>query len=535
MCHKPCYKSCKKCLGSGDSTINNCLSCNENGGYFHYEDIYSINCYNRDEVPEDYYLYDDTYTATETQQSRYWKKCHYICGSCTGGSRTDCSKCSSGYYPKCEEMTLTEFECYNTLPENNYFLNEEKNCYQLCDVSCETCDKEGTSEYSNCLSCKTDIILFNRNCYKHCPLTHYELDHKKCVDKCPEYTKFEYTIISPGEYYNQCYNCKDKGKCIYLGSQDVSYFLLNDCIECNAIDQTFISNTDYNILDDCYELCATCSQRGTITQMNCLTCFHAEHCLVEDLNNCVVKGSNVDYYYMNEEVDGSCTYKKCYSSCLSCNGDGDADNNNCIYCAEGYQPDPQTDGNCVKICDYYWYIDETTQKYTCTTGASCPRQKSYLAELTKECVSDCIYAYSSSTAALYKFGKICVLKCPENTMIDNLLYACYSLDNSKEVFSHVQNYISYSSLTPPNLLIYSNDKTKYFHLFNTTSQSLSLYRESAKGVGTSLMDYSYCIATLRRQLGYSRNEIFYIGIMDVIREDTSAPQFEYTIHDHLGT
>ena len=345
---------------------------------------------------------------------------------------------------------------------------------------------------------------------------------------------FIYTQISVNEFYNQCYNCKDMGKCIYIGNQKVSGYLLNDCINCTAIPKTFISNTDYNILDDCFELCNTCEQRGTLTQMNCLTCFHEEHCLVDDLNNCVARGTSVDYYYMNPEPDGSCTYKKCYYTCLSCNGEGNSENNNCINCAEGYQPDPQYEGNCVKVCDYYWYIDPTSQKYTCTEGASCPRQLPYLAELTKECLSDCIYAYNFETTALYKYQKTCVIKCPENTMKDNLLYACYSLDDSKEIFSHVQNYISYQSLPPPNLLIYSNDKTKYFHLFNTTGQSLSLYRQSAKGVGTSLLDLSYCLTTLRNQYGYGRSEVFYIGIMDVIREDTSAPQFEFTIHDHTG-
>ena len=123
------------------------------------------------------------------------------------------------------------------------------------------------------------------------------------------------------------------GKCIYIGNQKVSGYLLNDCINCTAIPKTFISNTDYNILDDCFELCNTCEQRGTLTQMNCLTCFHEEHCLVDDLNNCVARGTSVDYYYMNPEPDGSCTYKKCYYTCLSCNGEGNSESNNCINCA----------------------------------------------------------------------------------------------------------------------------------------------------------------------------------------------------------
>ena len=534
LTYKPCYYSCEFCFGHGDSTNNNCRRCKENEFYYHLEDIYSLNCLNREEAPKNYYLFQDNYVSTETEQSRYWTSCNYKCGTCDGGNKEDCTSCSHGYYPKCEEKELEHYECFNLKPEINYYFNEELQCYGLCDPICETCDKAGESNLGNCLTCNGGRILFNRHCYIHCPQTHFELDHKMCVDKCPEYTVVEYTKININEFYYQCYNCKDLDKCIYLGSQNVPQNLINQCIECDSITKTFISNVDYNILDDCFELCSTCIEKGSLTQMNCLSCYHSDHCLVEGVNNCVVKNDPVDYYYMNIEIDGTCTYKKCYYTCKSCNGEGNSENNNCIHCSEGYQPDPKNSGNCVKVCEYYWYIDPTTDKYTCTESSSCPRQMPYLAILTKECVSDCIYAYNSVTTALYKYQKTCVAQCPDNTMKDNLLFACYSLDDSKEIFSHIQNYISYQSLPPPNLLIYSNDKTKYFHLYNTTQKSLSVYKDSAINVGTSLIDVSTCITTLRKEYGYDNNEIFYIGIMDIIREDTSAPQFEYTIHDHNG-
>ena len=534
LTYRDCFYSCETCFGQGNSTINNCKRCRESSFYFHFEVIDSLNCLNRTEAPSNYYLFKDNYSPTETTQSRYWTICDEVCSTCSGMGRDECTSCEKNYYPKCSEKNLNNFECFNSIPGKNYFFDETNNCYEMCDSTCATCDKSRIDEIANCLSCKPGFILFNRNCYIHCPLPYYELDHKKCVDKCPEYTRFELTRISENEYYNQCYNCREINKCIYLGKQIIPQYLVNECIECTAITQTFVSNIDYNILDDCYELCLHCTQRGTVIQMNCLSCYDSAHCLVEDYNNCVVKGTDVDNYYMVTNPDNSCTYKKCYISCKSCTTWGDSQNNNCIFCADGYQPDPYITGNCVKICQYYWYMDPATNKFKCTEGASCPYQLKYLVELNKQCVSDCIYAFNFNSISLYKYKKTCVTQCPDNSMKDNLYYICHSLDDSRDVFNNIQNYISYQSTSPKNLLIYSNDKTKYFHLFNTSRESLTIYQQAANNVGTSLVDFSYCIATLRRELDYDRNEIFYIGVMDIIREDTSAPQFEYTIHDHTG-
>ena len=72
-------------------------------------------------------------------------------------------------------------------------------------------------------------------------------------------------------------------------------------------------------------------------------------------------------------------------------------------------------------------------------------------------------------------------------------------------------------------------------LFNTTKLGQQVYENSALKVGTSIIDLSNCISTLKQIYGYGENEVLYIGVLDVIRDDTSAPQFEYTIHNHLGT
>ena len=83
---------------------------------------------------------------------------------------------------------------------------------------------------------------------------------ERCVLECPRYT-IEKGDNDNGEPFIKCVNCKkDKnGECVYLGER----YTENDCIDCTAHAQTFEADSNYGILDDCYELCETCSQRGT--------------------------------------------------------------------------------------------------------------------------------------------------------------------------------------------------------------------------------------------------------------------------------
>ena len=531
LTYMPCYKSCEKCRGAGTSTNHNCNRCNENSNYFHYENKESTNCFNKDEVAHNYFRYEDEYVAGEIEQSRFWKKCYSLCYSCIGGNNNDCTKCATDSYPKCSEKNLYNYECYNSLPESNYYFDINNKCYEECDINCLTCDKGPELSINNCLSCRDGEILFNRNCYDNCPQTHYELDHKKCVLECPEYAPFKLTYSGYSNEYKQCYNCAEIDKCIYLGSKKTDSSLKGDCISCD-LDQTFISNDDYGILDDCYDLCDTCNQRGNVTKMNCDTCKNPDHCLVKDFWNCVERGVKVDYYFMDTE-DGKCVYNKCYESCKSCSGTGNVLNHNCLSCRENFQFDPNNPGNCVEICKYYWYIDPNTNKFSCTKEAKCPNNLPLLVMLNNQCVSNCIYAYYSGDYLLYKYKNTCLVQCPENTMKDNLLLSCYYLDNVEEVFYYVTNYISQSELVN-NLLIYNSDKTMYFHLFNTTEKGIETYQNTSNNVGTSIIDFSNCISILTQNYGYNNDEVFYIGVLDVIRNDTSAPQFEYIIHNHLG-
>ena len=114
------------------------------------------------------------------------------------------------------------------------------------------------------------------------------------------------------------------------------YLLKNLCINCEGdMEHTFRANDEYGILDDCYELCDQCKQRGTSTQMNCESCKDKDvYCYVEELCNCILPGKEIDFFYRLTIKDPDteleyCYYKKCYDSCKTCAGPGNVLTHNC--------------------------------------------------------------------------------------------------------------------------------------------------------------------------------------------------------------
>jgi hypothetical protein len=186
------------------------------------------------------------------------------------------------------------------------------------------------------------------------------------------------------------------------------------------------------------------------------------------------------------------------------------------------------------MCPYYWYIDSSTNAFTCTTEAKCPDDKPYFVEINQGCVEECSAAIHNSQRYFYRYKKTCITQCPQNSMRDDLLYVCHSLDDEKDVFVYMSNYIKQGITSANNLMLYSSDGTKLFHLFNTTELGLKTYRSGAYSVGTSIIDLTNCINTLKNIKGFSSSEVLYVGVLDIFRDDTSAPQFEYTIFDHSG-
>ena len=528
LSYKECYNSCENCKGDGNELNNNCTECkwdnsNRELQYYHYKNKTSRNCILYDPEKNLYKVEDDGV--------HYLAECSPLCKTCNEFGDNNCISCIDGYYPICDK---SKSKCYNLLPNSNFYFDPKK-CYKQCDDSCKKCDKGPEGDIKNCNDCYYGTFLFNKNCITHCDDPYYELDGKTCLLECPSYT--HQRPKDTDNPFNSCFNCiksvDSNEKCIYLGTKLPDY--TGKCVSCD-LEKVFKCNEEYGILDDCYDLCKTCRERGTPEKMNCEDCLDDNHCIIKDIGNCIENNDNIiiPFYYKEIDEHEKCIYNKCYETCKTCSQSGNYLQHNCDTCKDNYQFDPSKDGNCVELCEFYWYIDPKTNNFTCTKEKKCPENLPYLTELNKGCVEQCSAAYHKDESFFYRYKNTCITKCPENSMKDNLLYACHSLDDVEDIFTYMSNYIS-QGLYSENLLLYSNDNKKYFHLFNTTQLGKEVYEKSAINVGTSIIDLSNCIHALKQIYGLTSNDVLYIGVLDIVRDDTSAPQFEYTIHNNLGT
>ena len=104
-------------------------------------------------------------------------------------------------------------------------------------------------------------------------------------------------------------------------------------------------------------------------------------------------------------------YKACYSSCESCDKNGDENNNNCNECVAGFTfIELEKDKNCYLKCEFYYYFD-SNGKYSCTKEGKCPDEYNKLIIDKKKCVNNC----STDLIYKYEYNNSCFLSCPNGT------------------------------------------------------------------------------------------------------------------------
>ena len=194
---------------------------------------------------------------------------------------------------------------------------------------------------------------------------------------------------------------------------------------------------------------------------------------------CYSENTKPNNFYFNISEN---KYKVCYETCLTCEGEGDEFNNNCIECDLNYikKPDSPETKNCVPECLYSYYYTSYGQ-YKCNPNSYCPEdQNIYIKEL-KKCTNDC----SKEEIYKYEYGGKCLKNCPERTFPDiNERNKCKDIDiedcslteneiidsndfiSSDGIDLNVKNYIKEYFYTQNHISIYQNDK-----------YSISIYKE----------------------------------------------------------
>ena len=316
----------------------------------------------------------------DTSQVENMNKMFYNCSSLTSLdlSNFDTSKVSdmNNMFYNCSSLSslnLSNFNNQNVQDMTKMFYG----CVHLEYINLKNFVLESYSTDSlyntpeNIVICINDqystfINNLNSACLKIDCSDDWKLNQKKIIDKngtCIDSCSKDYAYKF--EYNGKCYqNCKDG-------------FLTDD---------NNITNKCKCELEQCL-LCPPVALEINLCTMCNINYYPKEN---DPLNigeyiNCY---RNREGYYLDKNDS---VYKKCYSSCESCDKKGDILNHNCIKCKSNYDKYLINNNiennytNCYEKCDYYHFFDDR-YNFHCTSNYSCPKEYPILVQSKKECI-----------------------------------------------------------------------------------------------------------------------------------------------------
>ena len=200
---------------------------------------------------------ENTYYINE--ELKILNYCHESCKTCSNDKETDCTSCKIGYKlvdGKCLKLNCFSSckDCYEESDDENnqHCLNcqinklyqednqncldkcldgyyEENNNCKICHKSCLTCEKGGSDDNPNCISCKNNFYLINDSltCTENCGFNYYKNETEK-----------------------KCYKCSDNCEQCSRGSLNGNNF----CLTCNR-NSSFKYLLNINNISNCVKEC----------------------------------------------------------------------------------------------------------------------------------------------------------------------------------------------------------------------------------------------------------------------------------------
>ena len=214
---------------------------------------------------------------------------------------------------------------------------------------------------------------------------------------------------------DECYNTNNTK--IDVGNQ----ICLDSCL--NSVNNYY----EYNNI--CYNKCP----KGTLVfDYLCLknNCDELEKYSIECSD-----GKPIGYYL--DPIDE--IYKKCFTNCKFCYGEGNEANNNCIECKAGFKllNDFENDTNCYPECEFYYYFDEL-KIYHCTENRICPDEYKLLIPEKNRCIDQC----EKDNIYIYKYHETCInISISETSYFDNVINETnYNINNIEEEYTDIIIY-----------------------------------------------------------------------------------------------
>jgi len=245
----------------------------------------------------------------------------------------------------------------------------------------------------------------------------------------------------------------------------------------------------------------------------CISCNTDEHYFPAEIKNqslfhgfteCFNEKTKPTNFYFNSTVN---KYKICYETCLTCDGDGDDINNNCLLCDNDHikKPDYPNSKNCVTKCLYSYYYTPYGY-YKCSNSSNCPEESNLYIKELKKCTNDC----NREEKYKYQYGGFCLEKCPDNTKA-NSEKVC--MEENVEHCSKNENEIDlYEFLTSGGVDFNAKNYAKEFHY---TDKHLSYYYNSQYSI--LIYKDSNCIEELNIKMPKVDFQSCYIKVQESLK------------------
>ena len=301
---KKCFRSCLKCHNNaeGDENNNNCISCDEENGFFPFQDSRKVKqCHHKDE-PIDKYFFDS--------ENKIFLNCRKECLTCriksdlldneetNIGKDTKCLKCDidNDFWPQVDNPS----NCIkNISPIENYYPLSTYKSWERCFIGCKFCKELGENIYdTRCDLSRSDYC--SDEYYKVEPTETITNNRANCFKGNVRYDRY-YLDKSTNPYIFKkcniaCLQCDESGtdentKCLrdkcdelnnYFPREDDHTICYKYNSEISSIDDLpmyYYFDPDKKIFRKCQEGCLYCKEQNYANE-NDTQCF--EKC---DLNN----------------------------------------------------------------------------------------------------------------------------------------------------------------------------------------------------------------------------------------------------------
>ena len=280
-----------------------------------------------------------------------------------------------------------------------------------------------------------------------------------------------------------------------------------------------------------YDLCISCNESGNYFRVEL-----KNNSLFHGYVQCFNKNEIPNNFYFNSTTQ---TFKLCYDTCLTCDGDGNDINNNCLTCDNNHIKKPDIPGtkNCVAKCVYSYYYTKYGY-YKCNNSSNCPEESSLYVKDLNKCTDDC----KKEENYTFQYSGMCFDRCPDNTepnedkiCIEKDVEACSKSEQEIDLREFLV-----SDVLDSNAKNYAKEfgyTTKHVSYYYNNEYSILIYQDSncikELSINMPKVDFGVCYKKVQRSLRPLNKELI-IGLVEKFNPQKKSTITYFFYHPETG-